>query len=170
MTSEAGELNVPDLDTKSCDFCAETIKKDAVVCRFCGKDLKNAVAVISSNRPALNSNDGVAVLKSMSPEEMAIYNSELTTASKSVATAYLIWFFLGWFGVHKYYLGSPGSGTLYLVLTLFGLLTCLLLIGLLPLSLVGLGWLVDAFTLTGQVDEANIKVKKQILCKIRGTA
>ncbi|MGO9275808.1 MAG: zinc ribbon domain-containing protein [Terriglobia bacterium] len=27
-------------ESKNCPFCAETIKKDAVVCRFCGYDLR----------------------------------------------------------------------------------------------------------------------------------
>jgi len=28
------------IESKNCPFCAETIKKDAVVCRFCGYDLR----------------------------------------------------------------------------------------------------------------------------------
>lgn len=29
-----------EVDTKTCPFCAEMIKKEAVVCRFCGYDLR----------------------------------------------------------------------------------------------------------------------------------
>ena len=32
-------------DTKQCPFCAETIKADAVVCRFCNRDLKSRVSL-----------------------------------------------------------------------------------------------------------------------------
>ncbi|MGH9868324.1 MAG: hypothetical protein ACREAA_09200 [Candidatus Polarisedimenticolia bacterium] len=34
-----GELSVTPGDTRPCPFCAETIKKAARVCRFCGRDV-----------------------------------------------------------------------------------------------------------------------------------
>ncbi|GGG46004.1 hypothetical protein GCM10011374_05400 [Kocuria dechangensis] len=35
---------------------------------------------------------------------------------KSLALAYVLWFFLGWLGVHKFYLRQPIWGLIYLVL------------------------------------------------------
>jgi TM2 domain-containing membrane protein YozV len=58
---------------------------------------------------------------------------------KTSGTAYLWWLFLGGFGAHKFYLGRPGMGVLYLFT--FGLLW------------VGLIW--DLFTLPAQVRLAN---------------
>lgn len=37
--------------TKSCPFCAEQIKKDAIICRFCQMDLKKGQPVKAKNEP-----------------------------------------------------------------------------------------------------------------------
>jgi TM2 domain-containing membrane protein YozV len=58
---------------------------------------------------------------------------------KSKSTAYILWFFLGFFGAHKFYLGKIGMGILYFF----------------TLGLFGVGWLIDAFTLSSQVDLYN---------------
>lgn len=60
---------------------------------------------------------------------------------KSVAVAYAFWALLGWFGAHKFYLGRPGMGMLYLLT--FGWLL--------------IGWFVDGFTLARQVKIHNAR-------------
>jgi TM2 domain-containing membrane protein YozV len=58
---------------------------------------------------------------------------------KSKRTAYLLWFFLGFWGVHKFYLNKTGIGVLYMFTG----------------GLLGIGWLIDLFTLGKQVDTYN---------------
>ena len=58
---------------------------------------------------------------------------------KSKLVAYVLWFFLGFISMHRFYLGKVGSGMLYLV----------------TFQLFGIGWLIDAFTLSGMVDNYN---------------
>lgn len=58
---------------------------------------------------------------------------------KSKSTAYILWFFFGLIGAHKFYLNKTGIGILYLFT--FGLLT--------------IGWFIDLFTLGSQVDTYN---------------
>ncbi|WP_461452564.1 NINE protein [Mucilaginibacter sp.] len=58
---------------------------------------------------------------------------------KSKSTAYILWFFLGPFGAHKFYLNKVGMGILYFFT--FGIF--------------GIGWIIDLFTLGNQVDIYN---------------
>lgn len=59
--------------------------------------------------------------------------------TKTVKAAYLWWFFLGALGAHKFYLGRPGMGVLYIFTA--------------GLFLVGI--IYDLFTLGRQVREYN---------------
>lgn len=58
---------------------------------------------------------------------------------KSLGSAYLLWFFLGFLGVHHFYMGKVGRGIGYLLT--FG--WCMI------------GLLVDLFTLPAQVKRIN---------------
>lgn len=62
---------------------------------------------------------------------------------KSTGTAYLLWFFLGFLGAHKFYLDKVGMGILYLFT--FGFF--------------GLGLFIDLFTLGSQVSEYNRRLQ-----------
>lgn len=58
---------------------------------------------------------------------------------KETWVAYLLWFFLGGLGVHKFYLGKMGMGILYIFTG--------------GIFLIGL--LIDLFTIPSQVRNAN---------------
>ena len=64
---------------------------------------------------------------------------------KSKSTAYILWFFLGFLGVHKFYLNKVGMGVLYFFT--FGIF--------------GIGWFIDLFTLGSQVDTYNALFGRQ---------
>ncbi len=64
---------------------------------------------------------------------------------KSKLSAYLLWFFLGSMGAHKFYLNKTGMGILYF----------------LTFGIFGIGLLIDLFTLGGQVDTYNALYGRQ---------
>jgi TM2 domain-containing membrane protein YozV len=68
---------------------------------------------------------------------------------KSVALAYVLWFFLGYLGIHRMYCNRVGSGIGMLALTVFGWLTVGILIGHVLLLIVGVWWLIDLFLTAG---------------------
>lgn len=74
-----------------------------------------------------------------------------STSERSVALAYVLWFFLGGLGIHRMYCGRVGSGVAMLALTVIGALTFPLLIGHLLMFVVGVWWLVDLFLTAGMV-------------------
>ena len=56
-------------------------------------------------------------------------NNFIVLNNKSTLVAYILWFFLGSFGAHRFYLGSPVFGAVQLGLSFLGWLTALILIG-----------------------------------------
>jgi hypothetical protein len=60
---------------------------------------------------------------------------------KELWVAYLLWFFCGLWGIHKFYLGKIGMGIIYI-------LTC---------GFFFVGWFIDLFTLPSQVDRYNLR-------------
>ena len=74
---------------------------------------------------------------------------------KSVLLAYLLWFFLGWFGVHRMYLGSWVSGLIMLALNGISTALVFLLVGYLGYALLVLWLLLDLFLIPGMVRRRN---------------
>lgn len=58
---------------------------------------------------------------------------------KSKGLAYVLWFFFGWAGIHRFYVGKVVTGVIYLFTG----------------GLLGFGWFIDLFLLGGYVDTYN---------------
>jgi TM2 domain-containing membrane protein YozV len=80
---------VKESDEKFCSECGSVIKLKAEICPKCGVRQMNAPLSLNLGAVAAN--------------------------GKSRIAAALLAFFLGGFGVHKFYLGQVGMGILYLV-------------------------------------------------------
>ena len=76
---------------------------------------------------------------------------------KSTGAAYVLWFFLGGFGAHRFYLGRTGSAVGQLLL---------LLLGWIPVGLgwiaLGIWWLIDAFLIPGIIEQEDMKTIQRL--------
>lgn len=123
--------------------------------------------------------------RSLAPQDLEILKIELERKKKSVVLAYLLWFWLSIFGLHKFYLGKIWQGLLYMIgpwVTIFSIFGGLIASvqpnaqggGALATSVGGLGllcfaiwWFVDLFTLHRQTERANEKIEKALLLQIK---
>jgi TM2 domain-containing membrane protein YozV len=74
---------------------------------------------------------------------------------KSMALAYILWWFLGCFGGHRFYLGRTGSAVAMLCIMLGSFVLMFVLIGFLTIWIVPVWAIIDAFLIPGIVREHN---------------
>ena len=84
---------------------------------------------------------------------------------KSLLVAYLLWFFLGYVGAHRFYLGRPVSALIMLALSAVILVLTLISFGFLSFlwGIVGLWWLIDALLIPGIAAGRNSEIADRVL-------
>jgi TM2 domain-containing membrane protein YozV len=91
---------------KFCKFCGERIPADAVICTHCGRqveEIRGAGVNRSMDQPVVNVNNNFGAFD---------YNESDKSKSTSVLLAALGFF--GIAGIHRFYVGKPLSGLLWL--------------------------------------------------------
>lgn len=81
---------------------------------------------------------------------------------KSVAVAYLLWFFLGMLGAHRFYLGETGTGAAILSITLISAVLMVVMIGLVTILISGVWVFVDLFLIPGIARRHNQRLADRL--------
>jgi Fe2+ or Zn2+ uptake regulation protein len=108
-------------------------RSDEIYCQTCGAIIKREAEICP--KCGVRQRRSGASLQQI---DQTIFGNG-SVQPKSKAVAYLLLIFLGIFGAHRFYLEKIGTGILYLFTG----------------GLLGIGVLVDLFTLSGQVDTYN---------------
>jgi len=105
--------------------------------------------------------DNLQLKSQLNEKQLVIFNQEYDKKKKSVLIAWLLWFFLGGLGIHRFYLGKTLSGIVLLALTI--------LISWATFFIPTAIWLiVDAFLLPKMIGDKNREIEKEIINQIKG--
>lgn len=111
---------------KYCQHCGELIDKECVVCPKCGKQVES-LSTAGQPQVIVNTNNN----NSASASATVIHNSPSHYGKPVSKVIYcLLAFFLGGFGIHKFYAGKTGMGILYILFCWTGIPLILSLIDL----------------------------------------
>lgn len=91
--------------------------------------------------------NNMLAMKGMTTEQLAMVQSGMNNKQKSKGIAYLLWFFLGGIGGHRYYAGDIGMG-IAMTLTLGGL---------------GVWALIDAFLIGNRIEQINNELEMSLI-------
>lgn len=96
-------------------------------------------------------NSGQQVGTGADAQKMMAYDMH----KKDMAIAYVLWYFTGVFGGHRFYMGQSGSAAAMLTLTIVSIPLFFFLIGIFTYLAVLVWWIVDAFILHEWVKNHN---------------
>jgi TM2 domain-containing membrane protein YozV len=89
------------------------------------------------------------------PTSDAVAMMRYDANKKQVIVTYPLWFFLGMFGIHRFYLRRWISGLILLLLTAISGALYIVWIGVILMAIPGLWWLIDALLIPGMVRDYN---------------
>ncbi|MCS6922694.1 MAG: TM2 domain-containing protein [Elioraea sp.] len=89
---------------------------------------------------------------------------------RSTGAAYLLWFFLGGFGAHRFYLGRSASAVAMLLLFIISIPLLFVFVGWFGLIIFSIWWLVDAFLIPGMIRRYNMALIGELAVPAAGSA
>lgn len=99
---------------------------------------------------------------SISTQEKMLIEQRVANDAKSVMVAYVLWFFAGLAGAHRFYLGRSFSGFILLLISLLGVILMFAGIGaiLLAFSVIWLLW--DMIAIPGIAESHKTRLRERL--------
>lgn len=88
----------------------------------------------------------------MSLDHHLLVEARIANEQKSVGVAYALWFFLGFFSAHRFYLNRPGTA----ILQIF---SYFILVGF-------VWWLIDAFLIGDMIERDRQRLRMRLMSEI----
>lgn len=112
-----------------CKHCGKQIADNAVICVHCGVATRNMVAYQQNNFPVP---PNITIVNTNTNANSGYnYTQALIYDYRSRWAAFFLCLFLGWAGVHRFYMRKAGTGVLWLFTG----------------GLFGIGWFIDTIVL-----------------------
>ncbi len=116
MSSVEGGATGDAAATVECPFCAEQISARAKKCRFCGETVDVAMRKAEEALRASERASGPVYMNAAATAAVAVAPAmAYARPPKSRVTAIVLALLLGGIGIHKFYLGQPGWGIIYML-------------------------------------------------------
>nr|WP_094096350.1 TM2 domain-containing protein [Paenibacillus physcomitrellae] len=101
-------------------------------------------------------NYNMARKSQLDTRELLLLDSEVKRRGKNMIVAYILWYFLGIVGGHRFYMKRIGTAILQLILSLT-------VVGLI---ITGIWWIVDAFLVHLWVRDHNTEIEADVISQI----
>ncbi|QAY66809.1 TM2 domain-containing protein [Paenibacillus protaetiae] len=98
----------------------------------------------------------LGIKSQLDARELLLLEQEVKSRGKNMILAYVLWYFLGMIGGHRFYLGKIGTAVAQLILTLT----------VAGIIVTAIWWIVDAFLVFQIVRDKNNEVETEVLDEI----
>jgi TM2 domain-containing membrane protein YozV len=99
----------------------------------------------------------------LTSQDRMLIEQRVTNDAKSAGIAYAFWFFTGYLGGHRFYLGKTGTAVAQLVLCILGVLTAVFGVGVFMMAIVVIWVLIDAFLIPGMIKKNRDNLRKKLV-------